>query len=76
MPNGIAFQGEMAYLSNWYPIPVCYKDKTFKSAEHAFLSTRAAFHGYQTLALRIELSPTPRAAQNLSHKIKPRDEAP
>ena len=73
--NGIAFQGKLSYLRNWHMVPVCYKDKKYKSAEHAYHSVRAEQNGDTVLALQIELDPTPELVKWHSHEIKRADES-
>lgn len=40
----LCFQGAHAYMSNFYAVPITYKDKQFTSAEQAFQWRKASHH--------------------------------
>ena len=62
--DGLAFQGHHAYLSNMHATPVPYSGCIYPSAESAYQSTCASFHGHEGLALQIELETDPYTAKN------------
>lgn len=51
--NGICFQGDLAYLSNFYRAPFIYKDKPFTSVEQAFQWSKAISASFFQMAKKI-----------------------
>lgn len=63
--NGIAFQGETAYFSNFYPCRVIFEGTSFNCSEQAFQYTKAMAVNKEGAAHSIKLLSDP---QEIKHK--------
>lgn len=64
------FQGEYAFLSNFYHCKVTIAGHDFITAEHAFQSAKAALTGDQRLVNRVSFAATAGEAKVLGRKLK------
>lgn len=65
------FDGDYAFLSNFYSHTFRYKNKTYRTAEHAYQAAKCA-NRYD--ALRIKQAPTPVAAKRLGRRVYLRED--
>lgn len=63
------FNGDHAFLSNFYPSPVTYEDLEYPTVEHAY---QAAKSTDQEVRLKVQALATPGAAKRAGRRIKRR----
>lgn len=67
VPGIARFQGEHAFLSNFFPAPVKYDGVTYATVEHAY---QAAKTEDRVARLRIEACSTPGRAKRMGKEVK------
>lgn len=71
--KGLCFQGELCYVSNFYPAYVQYKGIPFYSAEQAFQWDKAVSAGDFEKAQQILESHDPQKAKQIGSQVTPKD---
>lgn len=71
--KGLCFQGELCFVSNFYPAPIHYKKIPFYSAEQAFQWDKAVSVGDTDTAQQILDTSDPVKAKHLGNQVTPKD---